>query len=481
MDPLLLDSATRLAARIRAREVTSREVVEAHIARIQEVNPRINAVVAHRFEQARAEASRADEQVERVPPEDLPPLHGVPCTIKESFALEGMPNTSGHVSRRELRATSDAVTVARLRAAGAVPLGVTNVPELCMWFETHNRIYGRTNNPYDPRRIAGGSSGGEGAIVGAGGSPFGLGADIGGSIRMPAFFNGVFGHKPTGGLVPNTGQYPVAENEALRYLATGPLARRAEDLFPLLRILAGPDGVDTGCDGALCGDPAEVDLSTLTVVSVEDGATEDLLDAQARAAEALARRGAKVRHAGKGLFAHAFEIWSAALSAAAGTPFGVLLGGGEPVQTGRELLKWAVRRSSHTLPALAFAGVESLVTLTRGRNARLVALGRELREEVVELIGPRGVMLYPPHPRPAPFHYRPLLWPFDARYTAIFNVLELPVTQVPLGLNAQGVPLGVQVAAVHGHDHLTVAVALELERACGGWVPPPSRSPARRR
>src|SRR5262249_8717417 len=152
--------------------------------------------------------------------------------------------TGGLYARRGKPATRDATAVKRLRAAGAIPLGVTNVSELCMWMESANTVYGRTSNPYDLARTPGGRSGGEGAIVGAGASPVGLGSDVGGSIRMPAFFCGVFGHKPTGGLIPNTGQFPIAENDALRYLTTGPLCRRAEDLWPIVRTLAGPDGED---------------------------------------------------------------------------------------------------------------------------------------------------------------------------------------------------------------------------------------------
>ncbi|MFW5740001.1 MAG: amidase, partial [Myxococcota bacterium] len=240
MDPLLTLSATRLARMIRTRAVSSREVVDAHIRHVEAVNPALNAMVADRFEQAREEARAADERVAREDPSELPPLFGVPCSIKEAFALEGMPNTAGLVSRVGSRATTDATAVRRLRAAGAIPLGVTNVSELCMWMESDNRVYGRTRNPYDLGCTAGGSSGGEGAIIAAGGTPFGLGSDVGGSIRMPAFFNGIFGHKPTGGLIPNTGQFPIAHNEARRYLTTGPLCRRAEDLYPLVQILAGP-------------------------------------------------------------------------------------------------------------------------------------------------------------------------------------------------------------------------------------------------
>ena len=140
----------------------------------------------------------------------LPPLLGVPCTIKENFAFVGTPQASGLLARAHIVNDHDAPAVARLRAAGAIPLGVTNTSELCMWMESFNKVYGITNNPYDPTRTVGGSSGGEGAIIGSGASPFGLGADVGGSIRMPAFFNGVFGHKPSPLLIPNGGQYPAA-------------------------------------------------------------------------------------------------------------------------------------------------------------------------------------------------------------------------------------------------------------------------------
>ncbi|MCZ6463206.1 MAG: amidase, partial [Proteobacteria bacterium] len=227
MDPLLTSSACELARQIRAGETPSTEVVERHIARIEQVNPALNAVVRDRFEQARLEAKQADDRVLSEESSTLPPLLGVPCTIKESIALEGMPNSCGVVARAGVVASQDAPPVARLRAAGAIPLGVTNVPELTAWVATDNRVYGRTNNAYDPARIAGGSSGGEGAIVGAGGSPFGIGTDIGGSIRVPAFCNCVFGHNTTGGLVHGTGPYPPYKGNHSRINSTGPIARRA--------------------------------------------------------------------------------------------------------------------------------------------------------------------------------------------------------------------------------------------------------------
>ncbi|HEY2743745.1 MAG TPA: amidase [Polyangia bacterium] len=478
LDELLLLSGAELARRIRARQVSSRAVVEAHIARIEAVNPTINAVVATRYDAARAEADAADARIAAAGQgAALPPYLGVPCTIKEQFALAGMPNSSGLVARRHVVSTTDATTVARLRAAGAIPLGVTNLSELCMWYESNNRVYGRTNNPYDPSRIVGGSSGGEGAIIGAGGSPFGLGSDVGGSIRMPAFFNGVFGHKPTGGLVPGSGQYPRARGEAARIVATGPLCRRAEDLWPLLGILAGPDGDDEAATPMTLGDPAAVRVDRLTVIDVEDNGMNpvhpELRAAQARVAAALAAAGARIRRVRFGALRRSFEIWSATLAAADEQTFSVLLGDGRRTRGALELAKWAVRRAPHTLPAIALAMLERVTAVSPARATKAIELGRGLRARLLDALGDDGVMLYPSHAIPAPRHYVPLGRPFNFVYTAIINVLQLPATQVPLGLGSEGVPLGVQVIAAPAHDHLTIAVAQQLEREFGGWIPPP--------
>ncbi|HZS41880.1 MAG TPA: amidase family protein, partial [Polyangia bacterium] len=174
------------------------------------------------------------------------------------------------------------------------------------------------------------------------------------------------------------------------------------------------------------------------------------------------------------LLEHSLEIWSAMLKAAGGKSFSELLGDGQPRRWAAELLRWAVGRSPHTLPAIVLAMVEKIPALMPEAQRRAIELGQALRSELSARLGSHGVMLYPPYASCAPPHYKPLMPPFNWVYTAIFNVLELPVTQVPLGLNADGVPLGVQVAASHGNDHLTIAVALELERQFGGWVPPPN-------
>ena len=477
MDPAYLRtlSARSLAAAIREGRVRSIDAVEQSIDAIERVNGTLNAVVATRYDAARAEARACDE--ERARGTLRGPLHGVPCTIKECFALEGMPQTSGLVSRVGVRATTDATAVARLRAAGAIPLGVTNVSELCMWMETHNRVYGRTNNPYDPTRIVGGSSGGEGAIVGSGASLFGLGSDVGGSIRMPAFFNGVFGHKPSGGRVPNTGQFPVAKTPASnRYLTTGPIARRATDLPLLLELLEGPDGT---CTGAEAMPPLDLDvpLEGLRVLDVRtDGVTpvsQALQAAQARAADALAARGAVVERVTIPALRHGLEIWSAMLGAENTVPYADMLAGERPgeVAPGRELLRWMVRRSPHTFPSIGLAIAEKVTHRMQGRTAAMIERGHALRAELEQRLD-GAVMLYPSYAEVAPRHLAPLLPPTRWVYTALLNVMQLPVTQVPLGLDRRGLPLGVQVVGPHGQDGRTLAVAIALERILGGWVRP---------
>ena len=477
MNDFLTMSGMSLAKGIRDGLFSSEQVVTEHINHIQKVNPAINAVVQERFELARKEARQADERVRKEPPESLPVFHGVPCTIKENFALAGMPNTAGLLTRKDVVAKEDATAVKRLRAAGAIPMGVTNIPELCMWMETSNRIYGCTNNPYNPKRIVGGSSGGEGAIIGSGASPFGLGADIGGSIRMPAFFNGVFGHKPSGGLVPGTGQYPfTVVNEALRYLATGPLARRAEDLWPLVKLMAGPDGMDAGCEPMELGDPAQVDLSSLTVIVVDgNGAVtvkEDMKQALYAAAKALEKNGATVKQEKIEALKHSMDIWSAMLSATGGPTFAELLGEGKAINPFLEFTKWALGFSRHTIPAIALAALENAPKKFTKRTNKFIQMGKELKKQLTEMIGPQGVMLYPSYSRVAPPHFVPLALPFHFAYTAILNVMEIPVTQVPAGLNEQGLPLGLQVASIRGNDHVTIAVANHLEKELGGWVMP---------
>lgn len=474
----LTASATELARDIREKRATSREIVDAHIAHIESVNPSLNAIVAERFKEARQEADAADQKVASSSPEELPLFHGVPCTIKECFQLEGMPQTAGLVARRGTISKHDGVTVQRYRSAGAIPLGVTNVSELCMWLETNNQVYGRSRNPYDPGRIVGGSSGGEGSIIGAGGSPFGLGSDLGGSIRMPAFFNGVFGHKPTGGLIPVTGQYPCpSDGDAMRYVTSGPLCRKAEDLWPLLEILAGPDPSDPECTAWELGHPSQVDLSQLRILNIPTNGRfavhRDLQESQTKVANYLKSLGAQVEDCQVHDLKYSLQIWASMLGSSQ-TPntFRNMMGYESPWPLWWEMAKWCAGMSKHTVPAILLAIFDNIGSWFPKHTEHMVRLGIELRESLTALLGDNGVILYPPYVRPAPLHNQPLLTPYEWAYTAIFNVMEFPATQIPTGLNRQGLPLGVQAVAAPGNDHLTVAVAQALEAGLGGWTPP---------
>ena len=473
MNELLRASVPELVARVRSRDVSPVELVDAHIARIASVNSRINAVVADRFEAARDEARAAEARVMAAGPDDvLPPLLGVPCTVKEFFGVAGLPNTAGLVARRGVRATTHATAVSRLVDAGVIVLGVTNVPEGGLWMETYNHIYGQTVNPWNAARTPGGSSGGEAAIISAGGVPFGLGSDVGGSIRIPAAFCGVVGHKPSGRLVPTTGHHPPP-GPVGPYLCAGPLARRVADVLPVLRVIAGPDGIDPSTRAMTIGDPADVDLSKLVVHPMDEvggvWVRPSVKKAIRDAADALAARGARVEPLDKPRITDAFEIWAAMLTEEPGSTYAELLGDGARIPLLRELLRLPFRRSNHTAPALILSAIEGVTRALPGRMGRMADAGRTLQADLEAALGAHGVLLYPPYSRPAPRHRAALATPFDFVCTGLWNVLELPATQVPFGFDDQGMPLGVQVVAPRGQDHRALAVAAVLEEARGGW------------
>ena len=224
------------------------------------------------------------------------------------------------------------------------------------------------------------------------------------------------------------------------------------------------------------GDPADVDLSTLTVLQVPDNGrtpvSGELRAAQERAVEHLASLGARIERPHFKLLERSYDLWGAALHAHGTHSFSELLGDGHKVNGLYEVLRWAAGASPHTLPAILLAAFEWSADFPRGRGDRFLTMAEQLRTELHEALGDHGVMLYPSYARTAPPHYQPLLRPFQWVYTAILNVLHVPATQVPMGLDRKGLPLGLQVVAAPGRDDLTIAVALELERAFGGWVPP---------
>ncbi|XP_003978609.2 fatty-acid amide hydrolase 2-B [Takifugu rubripes] len=482
-NPLLLVSATQLAKKIRRREVLSVEVVQAYIDRIQDVNPLINAVTKDRFDAALLEAAQVDRLIEEETGgeevlEDRLPLLGVPLSVKSSYAFQGMPFTSGLCSRRGVIASVDAPPLTLLKRAGAIPLGTTNTSELCMWSESHNHLHGITRNPYDLERIPGGSSGGEGSLLAAAGSVIGVGSDIGGSIRMPAFFNGIFGHKTTPGVVSNENQYPPSSGRQEEYLSLGPMCRYAEDLKLMLKIMAGPNANMLSLN-------ATVDLKKLRFFTIphDSGSvwthpvSKELMEIQRKVVERLeADLGVQVQEVCLPELSYSFQIWDTYMKlpddeGKSPISFTELMGEpGHPAWPSWELLKRMVGKSDHTVAAIALG----LMEMTHGSKPSkvIMQLKEDLQNKVDELLGTDGVFLYPSHPRVAPKHHHPLFRPFDFAYTGIINILGLPATQCPLGLNQEGLPLGVQVVAGKLQDHLTLELAVFLEKTFGGWRDP---------
>ena len=285
LDPLLQRSATALAAAIRSGETTSLALTRLCLARVAAANPHLNAVVAHRAEAALAEAAAADVALATgaAPPEATAggSLWGVPVLVKECFEVAGCPFTAGVASRKGCVGLRDADAVANLKAAGLVIVGLTNTSEACMWFESDNPLYGRSNNPFDLGRTPGGSSGGCASAVAARMAPLAVTSDVGGSTRIPAGYCGLFGLKPTAGTVSNAGTFPsCGAGEVNGYCQLGPTACFAEDLYPLLKVLAAtraaapsssstPSGSGGGvgllaAPGAL-QDPGSVDVGSLQV------------------------------------------------------------------------------------------------------------------------------------------------------------------------------------------------------------------------
>lgn len=317
MDPCF-ETATRLARAIRNGRLSSREATEAHLERIARLNGPINALVAVDRDGA-LKAARAADRVRAKKAIKLGPLHGVPITIKEAFDVAGLATTSSHPPLKDNIAASDASLVARLRAAGAVILGKTNVPELCADFQTESPLFGTTKNAWDARRTAGGSTGGGAAAVAARLSPLELGSDIGGSVRNPAHYNGIFSLKPTEWRVPSRGHVPdlPGVTRTVRYMGVfGPLARSVEDLETALRIVAGPDGNEAEAAPVPIGPApaltpkglriAVLDSNPLVKVSSDTAA---VVEATARL---LAKAGAKVKHAApEGLdWQQSWDDWS---------------------------------------------------------------------------------------------------------------------------------------------------------------------------
>lgn len=462
MDDLTYASLTSIVAAIRAREVSSAEVVDAHLARIAEVNPSLNAVVQLCAERARAEAEAADAALARG--DELGPLHGAPITLKDSHDTEGVVTTGGTLGRRGYTPDADSTVAARLRAAGAILLGKTNTPELTLSGETDNLVYGRTNNPWNPERTPGGSSGGAAAIIAAGGSPLDMGSDTGGSIRLPSHFSGIAGLKPTAGRVPRTGHIvPWGMGALDAWTTIGPMARYVEDLALTLPIISGPDGIDPAIAPVPLRDPADVDLSSLRLAYYTDvdgfqPPTDDVSAVVQAAVSSLAEVVASVE-----------EDAPPALSRFNDLSRSVMMGDGR-AWVMRMLERWGTEQMSPFLEQ----GFGEAEPTSSAEYSEALELQDQFRSEMLRFIQSYDAIVAPVASMPAPTHGATYA-PENRRmfYTGPYNIAGWPGAVVRCGTSADGMPLGVQVLAHPWREDVALALAAALEAALGGYARPP--------
>lgn len=465
-------------AAIRRGDWTPSELLEAHITRLQAEDSRANALVSSTFARARMIAARHDNLSPSDRLYEAMPLLGVPFAASESLAMEGAVHSSGSRFRSNRIAGEDASAIQRLVEAGAVPLGVANSSELGFWIETNNLVYGRTSSPYDTHRIAGGASGGSAALVGAGLVPFGVGVDTEGSLRVAAHSCGVYTHKPSGGAVPVTGFEPVPDGRTRRYTSVGPISRHAEDLPTLYDLMRGPDGRDRSALPIAPNASTDWDPLWKRVVVCESFGLPGIPDDPAvrlrlrSVAQRLADQGAVVEYWRAKELEQAFWIWLALLHEGYGfnMNFRNLIVPGRRAGWFRSMLQapWSEARITHPVRAMIITEL-----LTKGsflRIQRLAAVGRRLRARLSTLLADDAILLVPALPVPAPKHGRTMIRPHMIAYTALFNVLELPVTTVPTMAPRAKLPTGIQVVANHGADAVSLAAA---QRIAGFEQAPP--------
>lgn len=460
MDEVTSQSAVKLAGGLRARQFSALEVVEAHLARIAAVNPALNAVVQLTAETARAEARVLDADLARGMVRG--PLHGVPMTIKDSFETAGVRSTCGTLGLAEHVPVTDATVVARLKDAGAILLGKTNTPELTLAFETDNLIYGRTNNPYDLTRSSGGSSGGAAAIIAACGSPFDLGSDTGGSIRLPAHFCGIAGLKPTSGRVPRTGHLYPPGGFRDAWTTLGPMARCVEDLTLLLSVISGPDWRDPAIVPVPLRDPAKVKLDGLRIaVYTHNGIvapTPETASTVWNAARALQEAGGWVTETRPPHIEITDSLVSALWAVDAGEGVQTLLTRYGTTRPHR----WLERDPSYQWSATAAELGELLQQQDLFRSRMLTFMeGYDL------ILCP--VCAYPASPHDTCQH--PDYWE-GYTYLLTYNVTGWPVATVRCGTTAEGLPINVQIVAQPWREDVALAAAAHLETALGGWQAP---------
>ena len=478
MSELWYRSAREVAAAIRAGELSSREYLETLLARVDERNAALNCVVTLDAERARAEADRADAALRdgHAPG----PLHGVAMTVKDSFQTRGMRTTSGAPALADFVPEVDAVPVARLRAAGAVIYGKTNLPIYAGDSQSYNEVFGTSNNPWNPERSVGGSSGGAAGALAAGFTPLELGSDIGGSIRGPASDCGVLGHKPSFGIVPALGQIPGPPGTLTQadLAVAGPLARDVDDLELLLDVLAGPDAWNAPGYRLELPPPRRRALRDYRIAAwLDDPACpveREVRELLETAAAKLAAAGARVDTDARPdiAFQKAIDTFGTLLQAA--------LSGGAPRAA---IESMAARTGDDEVSRSARAQAVRHRDWLSANERRL-----QQRQRWLEFFGAWDAILLPtlptaaiPHDHSEPIAARTFSAdgrerPYHERtfWVGLVGVAYLPATVVPVGLTSAGLPVGVQIAGPFLEDRTTLDVARCLVEVNGGFRPPPA-------
>jgi aspartyl-tRNA(Asn)/glutamyl-tRNA(Gln) amidotransferase subunit A len=460
-DSLTALDAVEMARLVAARELSPIELVQAHLDRIDEANERVNAIVV-RADDALGRARDAEKAV--VSGDTLGPLHGVPYTIKDSIDVAGFPTTSGSLLTSRDPAKQDAPVVARIRGAGGVLLGKTNTPEFTLWWETDNRVFGRSNNPWNTDRTTGGSSGGEAAAIATGMSPLGIGSDSGGSIRVPAAYCNIFGLKATHGRVPITGHVPYALLQATHI---GPLARSARDIALVMNVIEGPDGRDHYAPPVPATSFPDLTspIKPLRVGFYKDGpvtpvAKEVQATVQA-AADALAAMGCDVQEVDLPFLNSVDSLGaSGAIAASEAIPDLMDMIGDREADLGVSMK----RRMDAPRP-------------THEQHVQGIAIREALRAGFMEYFSGFDLLLCPATAVPAPPHDSVEL-PVDDKMapgrtalmcTAVFDLTGAPAISLPFGWSTEGLPIGVQLVGRH-FDEATVVHAASALAAAGDAV-----------